>query len=159
MNLITISYLISIKKRFEVLNDIKIGDFTTQNPFTSSTTEVAGTETSPQPDDCMSDNFNDLENNLSETFKISLNQTEYNLKNSFAESCTDVNYQTLYLMKDEFTKINEKLFEHSSEVRSELIKNDVQHSSILSDISNLKGKIENLEEKLDKILNAVNSGN
>ncbi|CAH1735243.1 unnamed protein product [Chironomus riparius] len=153
------SYLISIKKRFEVLNDIKIGDFTTQNPFTSSTTEVAVTKTSAQPDDCMYDNFNDLENNLSETFKISLNQTEHNLKNSFAESCTDVNYQTLYLMKDEFTKINEKLFEHSSEVRSELIKNDVQHSSILSDISNLKGKIENLEEKIDKILNAVYSGN
>jgi len=66
-------------------------------------------------------------------------------------------------MKDEFSKINEKQLEHSSEVRSEFIKSDVQHFTILSRIANLEGKLENLEgkfetfeEKLGQILDAVN---
>jgi len=125
---------------------------TTRYPFTDSLTTVAVTKTSEQPDDCMSSNIEDLENNLSKIFTESLNRTEKNLIKSHAESCTEVNYQTLYFMKDEFFKVNEKLLEHSSEVRSELIKNDVKHSAILSEISNLK-------EKLEQIIDAVKGGN
>ena len=123
------SYLTSINARLQVLKTIKSENF---------------------PDVLLSK----LENTQS-TITKSLTQTEHNLTASITETCTDVNYQTLYLMKDEFTKINEKLHEHSSEVRTQLIKSEVQHASILTDISYLKAKMEILEEKLDKILNAI----
>ena len=104
--------MIRIKERFVVLNAIKIEDFPTQNPATTSTTTEITATTSEQPDDCMPSNFKDLENNLSKMFTESLkpNWTEHQ-KKSHAESCTEVNYQTLYF-----------------------IKNDVQHSAILSEI-------------------------
>jgi len=131
------AYLTSIMERFLVLKAIKIEEFPDYLIF----------------------KLENLENNLSKGFAESLGQTEQNLKNT----CTEVSNQSLNVMKDELSKVNEKVLEHSSEVRSELIKSDVQHFTILSRIANLEGKLENLEEKFEtleekfgQILDAVN---
>jgi len=124
------AYLTSIKERFLVLKAIKIEEFPDYLIF----------------------KLENLENNLSKGFAESLNHTEHSLKNT----CTEVSKQSFNVMKGELSKVNEKVLEHSSEVRSELIKSDVQHFTILSRIANLEGKLETLEEKLVQILDAVN---
>ena len=107
--------------RFEVLNATRIDDFTTQSPVTVTTTEIVVTKSTEMPDDCMYSKFEDLENNLKVMFTEALNQTEHNLKNSQLDTCAAVNNQSVAIIQEEFSKLDEKLFAHATEMRSEFL--------------------------------------